>query len=147
MAVNSMDEQRGAYQVSAGVNPKHITTIHRYLSQESYWANGRSYETVEKSLANSLCFSLTSGDALAGFARAITDRATFAYLADVFVLPQHRGQGLGKLLVSYILDYPELRELGWILATADAHELYRKYGFDAIEGSQRYMRKPGSPQP
>jgi GNAT superfamily N-acetyltransferase len=117
------------------------------LAQESYWASGRSCEAVEKCLANSLCFSLTFGDALAGFARAITDRATFAYLADVFVLPEHRGQGLGKLLVDYILNYPELRELSWMLATADAQELYRKYGFVEIEGSQRYMRKPAPAQP
>ena len=85
---------------------------------------------VERSVENSLCFGLYRGEEQAGFARVTTDRATFAYLADVFVLEGHRGRGLGKWLVEVVLSHPELRGLRrWMLATADAHELYRGYGF------------------
>jgi len=134
---------RGDYVLSTDLRPEHIAAIHHYLSQESYWAQGRSLETVSRSVENSQCFLVEQNGALAGFARAISDRATFAYLADVFVLPEHRGQGLGKWLVEYIIEYSELSHLSWILATADAHELYRKYGFELTEGSTRYMtRRP-----
>lgn len=132
---------KGEYTLSTQLCAKHVAPIHRYLSQESYWAQGRSREIVARSLENSLCFVVEKNGELAGFARAISDRATFAYLADVFVLPEHRNQGLGKWLVEYIVEHSELNHLGWMLATADAHELYRKYDFCAVEGSTRYMTR------
>jgi GNAT superfamily N-acetyltransferase len=136
---------KGEYALLTDLRPEHIKTIHRYLSQESYWAQERSHETVLRSVENSLCFAIERDNALAGFARAISDRATFAYIADVFVLPEHRGQGLGKWLIEYIVEHSELSHLGWLLATADAHELYRKYGFESAQGSTRYMSR--SPRP
>ncbi len=136
---------KGEYALATDLHPGYIAAIHRYLSQESYWAQGRSYETVARSLENSLCFAIEKDGVLAGFARAISDRATFAYLADVFILEEHRGQGLGKWLVEYIVEHSELSHLGWMLATADAHELYRKYDFNAVEGSTRYMARRARP--
>ena len=109
--------------------------IHRFLSTESYWAKGIAKATVVKSLDQSLCFGLfemhpSGTHSQIGLGRVITDRTTFAYLADVFVLQQYRGQGLGKWLVDCILSYPDLQGLRrWMLATGDAHEFYRRYGF------------------
>jgi GNAT superfamily N-acetyltransferase len=136
---------KGEYALSNDLHPAHIAAIHRYLSQESYWAQGRSRETVARALENSLCFVVEKNGALVGFARAISDRATFAYLADVFIIAEHRGQGLGKWLVEYIVEHSELNQLGWMLATADAHDLYRKYDFSSVEGSTRYMARRARP--
>ena len=93
----------------------------------------------------SLCFGVYAGSDQVGFARAITDRTTFAYLADVFILEAHRGHGLGTWLVSSILQYPELRDVGsWMLATLDAHGLYARFGFKALASPERYLvRRPG----
>lgn len=115
--------------------------IHQFLSTEAYWAKGIAKETVVRSLDHSLCFGLFEGDRQIGFGRTVTDWATFAYLADVFVLPSHRGQGLGKWLVECILSHPHLQGLRrWMLATGDAHELYSRYGFELCQ-SGRLMEK------
>ena len=115
-----------------------LDVIHRYLSAESYWAKGIPRETVARSVAGSLCFGVYVDDdqrepgtsPQVGFARVITDRATFAWLADVFVLPAHRGRGLSKQLLAAILAHPELQGLRrFMLATADAHGLYRQFGW------------------
>ena len=127
-----------------------LELIHRFLSEHSYWARGISRDVVARSIANSLCFGLyaLSKDAphparrQVGFARVATDRATFAYLADVFVLPEHRGQGLSKRLMEAVLAHPDLQGLRrWMLATADAHELYRRYGFTALSEPDRFMQR------
>ena len=95
---------------------------------------------MDKSIRNSMCFGLYDGDGQVGFARVITDFATFAYLADVFVLPSHRGRGLAVWLMEVIRAHPELRGLRrWVLATRDAHDLYRKSGFQALEDPGRFM--------
>lgn len=97
---------------------------------------------VERSVENSLCFGLYRGDGQAGFARVTSDRATFAYLADVFVLEEHRGRGLGKWLVEAVLSHPELRGLRrWMLATADAHGLYQGYGFRGLGRPEIFMER------
>ena len=120
--------------------------IHRFLSTESYWAKGIAKTTVVKSLDQSLCFGLfetppSGTPAQIGLGRVITDRTTFAYLADVFVLQQYRGQGLGKWLVECILSHPDLQGLRrWMLTTGDAHELYRRYGF-TVSPVGRLMEK------
>jgi GNAT superfamily N-acetyltransferase len=117
-----------------------LDLIHRYLSEESYWARGRSREATARAIEHSIPFGVYDRGRQVGFARVVTDRATFAWLADVFVLPSHRGQGVGKRLVEAVLEHPELRAVRrWLLATADAHGLYRRFGFDELHGSQRFM--------
>ena len=100
---------------------------------------------VERSFAHSLCFGLYAPDgAQAGFARAVTDRATFAWIADVFVLPAHRGQGLAAWLMRTLLDHPDLQELRrTVLATQDAHGLYGELGFGPLARPERWMERPG----
>jgi GNAT superfamily N-acetyltransferase len=108
----------------------------------SYWARGIAAETVGKSMANSLCFALLDGERLVGFARVITDRATIAYLADVFVLPAYRGRGLSKWLMACVVDHPELQGLRrWVLATLDAHGLYRQFGFTPLKRPEVFMER------
>jgi len=115
--------------------------VYGFLSQ-SYWARGIPREVLERALASSLCFSLFDGDQQVGFARVITDRATFAYLADVFVLPTHRGRGLSKLLMETIVAHPDLQGLRrWVLVTADAHGLYARYGFTPLAKVDGYMER------
>jgi len=113
--------------------------ISRFLSC-SYWAKNIPAATVDKSLDNSLCFTLLDGARQVGFARVVSDRATFAYLGDVFVLPEYRGRGLGKWLISCVTSHPELRGLRrWMLATRDAHDLYREFGFTPLKDPARFM--------
>lgn len=108
----------------------------------SYWAKGVSREVVDRSIENSLVFSMTAPDgAQAGFARAVTDQARMAWIADVFVLESHRGRGLGVWLVRTVVEHPALEGLSLILATADAHGLYERFGFEETEPG-RMMRRP-----
>jgi GNAT superfamily N-acetyltransferase len=136
---------RGDYSISTDPARLDLDVIHGFLVR-SYWAEGRSRERVAESVANSLPFGLYHAEARGprqvGFARVVTDRATFAYLCDVFVLEQHRGQGLGVWLVETLLGVPELSELRWLLGTRDAHELYRKFGFQEPPAG-RFMRREG----
>jgi GNAT superfamily N-acetyltransferase len=127
-----------------------LELIHRFLSEHSYWARGIPRDVVARSIANSLCFGVYAfakgapnpARRQVGFARVATDRATFAYLADVFVLPEHRGHGLSKRLMEAVLAHPDLQGLRrWMLATADAHELYRRYGFTALSQPDRFMQR------
>lgn len=113
-----------------------LDVIHEFLSLESYWARGRSRERTERSVENSLAFGLYKDGAQVGFARVVTDYATFAWLADVFVLDSERGRGLGVWLVETIMSHPQLEGMRrWLLATRDAHELYRRFGFRELSGS------------
>ncbi|TDR79887.1 GNAT family N-acetyltransferase [Paludibacterium purpuratum] len=118
-------------------------TIYRFLSQESYWARDLPRAIFERSLAGSLCFGgYDDAGTQVAFARVVTDRATFGYLADVFVHADWRGQGIGKALVRFILDYPELQDLRrFMLATADAHSLYAGYGFTPLSAPDRLMER------
>lgn len=114
--------------------------IHRYLSEESYWAKGIPREIVERSIENSLCFGAFEGDRQIGFARAVTDYATFAYIADVFVLDAYRGRGVSKEILRAIMEHPALQTLRrWSLVTRDAHALYRQFGFTDLASPERYM--------
>lgn len=131
---------RGDYQISTDPAVIDLDLVHRYLAEESYWAAGVPRAVVEKSIAHSLCFSVLHHSGQVGFARLITDRATFAYLADVFILTEHRGHGLGKWLVECIKAHPELPGLRrWLLATADAHGLYTQFGFKALAKPQNML--------
>lgn len=112
--------------------------------RESYWAKGLARETFERSVDNSLCFGLLQADGQAGvqagFCRVVTDRATFAYLADVFVLPPHRGKGLAKWMIACVRSHPQLQGLRrWLLATADAHGLYGRHGFVPLSQPAAFM--------
>ena len=107
-----------------------VAAVHAFLTR-SYWSPGVARDVIERAIANSLAFGLLAPDgAQAGFARAVTDRATYAYLADVYVLEEHRGRGLGVWLVRTVMEHPDLQGLRrWALATADAHGLYARFGF------------------
>lgn len=135
--------QRGEYLISTDQARLDVEVIHDYLANSSYWAQGRPLEVVRRSIEHSLAFGVYKGEQQIGFARVITDYATFAWLADVFVLEQFRGQGLGKWLVDVILSHPELQGFRrWVLATKDAHELYRRVGFHELARPERWMERP-----
>jgi len=137
------EQRRGEFEISNDPARLDIAMIHKFLSTETYWAPGRDFETVQRSIENSLPFGIYRGDEMVGFARVVTDRATFAWLADVFVLPEYRGQGLSKWLMEVILAHPELQGFRrWVLATRDAQELYRKYGFRDLKRPERWMERP-----
>jgi GNAT superfamily N-acetyltransferase len=133
---------RSPYTVSTDHQRLDVATVHRFLSEESYWAKGRSLEVTCKSINHSICFGLyheMSGEQH-GFARAITDLATYAYMADVFILREYRGQGLGKWLVQCVLEHPDLHGLrSWGLKTANAHGLYARYGFTNLAKPEMMM--------
>jgi GNAT superfamily N-acetyltransferase len=120
--------------------------VHRFLSRESYWALGVSRATVDRAIEHSLAFGLYVGGEQVGFARAVTDAATFAWIADVFVLPAHRGRGLGRRLMEEVLAHPHVRSArNVLLATVDAHVLYERLGFRPLDQPERYLnrRTPG----
>jgi GNAT superfamily N-acetyltransferase len=128
------------YTISTHRSRLDVKRIHHFLSREAYWSPGVSREVVERSIENSLCFGVYRGEEQVGFARVVTDRATFAWIADVYIEAEHRGHGLGKRLVAEILGHPELQGLRrWMLGTADAHELYRRFGFDELRDVRRFM--------
>ncbi len=133
--------RRDGYLISTDRSLLDLRFVHGYL-KTSYWAAGVPEEVVRRSVENSLCFGVYSDEEQVGFARVVTDRATFAYLADVFVLEEHRGRGLGKWLVEVVLSHPELRGLRrWMLATRDAHKLYRRYGFAELGRPGIFMER------
>lgn len=142
------DEWRqGGYFISLDRARLDLEVIHNFLSR-SYWAGSRPKEVTRVAIQNSLAFGLyhSEDSEQVGFARVVTDYATFAYLADVFVLEAHRGRGLGKFLVATVLAYPPLELCGWTLFTQDAHGLYRHYGFETPDTPERLMRrKPVGP--
>ena len=126
--------------VSNKVSKRDIDIIHRYLSEHSYWAKNIPRDVVERSIENSLCFAAHDGGELVGFARAITDYAVFAYIADVFVLESHRGRGISKMIMKAIMEHPKLQVLRrWSLVTSDAHGLYRQFGFQDVAKPEKYM--------
>jgi len=136
-----MERLRDGFTVSTEKEKLDRGVIHEFL-RNSYWAKGISRELVDRSIENSLCFGLYQGDELIGFARVISDKATFAYLSDVFVLESHRGHGVGTWFMECVLSHPDLQNLRrWMLATADAHGLYRRVGFTSLSKPERIMEK------
>jgi GNAT superfamily N-acetyltransferase len=136
-----MNWTRENFTISDEPERLQLEVIVDYLAR-AYWSNQRPRAVIEKSLKHSLCFGVYEKDQQIGFARVVTDHATFAYLADVFILESHQGHGLGKWLVQTILEHPELQGLRrWMLATRDAHGLYAQFGFAALENPDRYMTK------
>jgi GNAT superfamily N-acetyltransferase len=138
-----MEWTRDEYTISCDRARLDVEMIHDFLSNSSYWARGRSRERVELAIRNSLPFGLYKGAQQVGFARVVTDYATFAWLADVFVLDSERGRGLGLWLVETVMSHTDLRGLRrWLLATRDAQELYRRFGFrDLKDSSLGWMEK------
>ncbi len=137
--------QRGEYTISTEPARIDLDAVHRYLSQ-SYWATGIPRELVVRSVKGSVVFGIYKGKEQVGFARVVTDRATFGYLADVYVLEEHRGKGLSKWLMEVILAHPDLQGFRrWMLATRDAHGLYAQYGFTPPARPEAIMEilKPG----
>ncbi len=140
-----IETRHGDYELSTDPARVDIATVHAYLSTDGYWSVGRSREVVERSIANSglVCaaYAISSGE-LVGFGRMVTDLATFAWLCDVFVLPEHQRHGLGVAIVTMLVDHPAVsgakRQL---LATRDAHELYRRVGFTAMDEPEKWMER------
>lgn len=129
------------YTVNTDKTRLDILLIHQFLSQQSYWAENIPLDLVKQSIENSLCFGIYLGEQQVGFARVITDLSTFGYLADVFVLPEHRGLGLSKLLVAFIMAYPPLQGLRRLmLFTRDAQSLYAQFGFANPDKPQNIMQ-------
>ncbi len=139
----TVEYQRGDYEISTDRSRLDVGVIHRFLSDSSYWARGRARAVVERSIAHSLCFGIYAGPQQIGFARVVTDQATFAWLCDVFVLESHRGQDLGRWLVECIVAHPEVNSLKLVtLATRDAHELYRRHGgFEDLPRPEEWLAR------
>ena len=132
---------KGNYEISTDKSKLDIAVIHGFLST-SYWAEEIPVEIVQKAIENSLCFGVYDGSKQIGFARVITDYATFGYLADVFIVESARGKGLSKWLMECILMYPQLQGLrNFCLMTQDAHTLYARYGFKNIPKPENFMAK------
>jgi len=158
----TIDITNGDYTLSTDKTKLDIPFIHSFLSKEAYWSLNIPLDTVERAIDGSICFGIyhapqstpgqppqstsgqtnqsTSGQTQVGFARIITDYATIAYLGDVFVIPSHRGRGLSKWMIQQVMTHPNLQGLRrWVLLTADAHELYRKFGWVSIPHPEKYM--------
>jgi GNAT superfamily N-acetyltransferase len=136
-----MEWQRENFIISTDKSKLNIPYIHRFLTNESYWAAGVPLSIIEKSVENSLCLGVYEGEKQIGFARIITDEATFGYLADVFVDTAYRGRGLSKWLMLIITELPFMPLLRrFMLATKDAHKLYEQFGFTPLTFPERFMQ-------
>lgn len=130
------------FEISTEKQRLDIDLIHRFLTEESYWAKTRTLEQTRTAIEHSLCFGVYQGERQIGFARVVTDQATFAYVGDVFVLDEFRGQGIGKRLMDVIVADPRLQGLRrWVLATRDAHGLYEQFEFSSLRHPERWMEK------
>jgi GNAT superfamily N-acetyltransferase len=128
------------YTISNDKSDIDFDRLYQYLEHESYWAKGVTVERLKRAVENSICFVILKQEELAGFARVVTDKATFGYLCDVFVLEEHRRLGLSKWLLQTIVQHPELQGLRrWSLATADAHKLYEQFGFVPLSKPENWM--------
>jgi GNAT superfamily N-acetyltransferase len=132
-----MEWTKGNYRISDDKSELDLYFIAPAL-QESYWAAGRSREVIEESIENSVCLGVYAGPRQIGFARAVTDRCTFAWICDVIVHPEYRGAGLGKWITECLLEHPEIARCSQLLLrTSDAHGLYEQFGFQAVEAMNR----------
>ena len=130
----------GEYEISTDAHRLNIEVIHNFLAEESYWSPGIPRSTVERAIQNSLCFGVYLRTEQVGFARVVTDRSTFALLADVFILSAHRGKGLSKWLMRCVVGHDDLQGLRrLLLLTSDAHGLYRQFGFKELGSPSRFM--------
>lgn len=131
------------FEISTDKARLQIDVIQEFLVEDSYWAQNRTLAQTEKAIANSICFGVYAGARQIGFARVVSDCATFAYIGDVFILDEFRGQSLSKRLMEAMLAHPDLQNLRrWILATKDAHGLYEQFGFHNLKFPERWMERP-----
>ena len=136
-----MNWVRDTFTVTCDPAKLDLAVIAEFLAS-TYWAKGIPAATVEKSLENSLCFAVLDGERQIGFARVISDRATIAYLGDVFILPEYRGKGLAKWLMECVVSHPDLQGLRrWFLGTRDAHGLYERFGFTPLKRPEVFMER------
>lgn len=137
--------ENGEYRISTDKKALDVALVHRYLSEQSYWAQQRPLDKVQNTIDNSFCFGLFHGNFQIGFARVVTDFTVFAYLMDVFVIEEYKRMGLGKQLLKTILQHPRLQGLNkWMLATKNAHAFYRRLGFQETAHPGWLMEKlPG----
>jgi len=132
--------QKDGFTITTDKNSLDVEFIHNFLANESYWARGRSLELVQRSIDNSVNFGVFDGHKQIGFARVVTDLATFAYLGDVFIIEEYRGRKLAVWLIEVITSHPKLQGFRrWILSTRDAHELYRRFGFTELDDPTKWM--------
>lgn len=142
--MNIEEFKKENFLISTDKQKLDIKTIHSFLTN-SYWSKGITIEKVERSIKHSLCFGVYVEGKQIGFARVTTDYTLFGYLADVFIVDEYRGKGLSKWLMECILNHPEVQDLrSWMLATKDAHDLYKKFGFKPLEEPTKYMAKKNS---
>ncbi len=146
VAIQVIERQHGQYLLSTDPARVDIVAVHRFLSESSYWARGRPFDVQATAVANSLLVvgayqdASADGDAQVGFARMVTDVATFAWLADVYVLEEHRGDGLGTAMVRLIVEHPAVDGVRLqFLGTADAHGLYQRVGYTSLADPERWM--------
>lgn len=133
---------RGRYLLSSDKALIQAVVVHRFLSEDSYWASGITFPVVEAAIAGSWCVGIYHDDNQVGYARLITDYATFGYLADVFVLPGHRGQGLATAMMNYIMKQTFVEQLRSVmLSTQDAQDMYTRYGFRSLDNPQAVMKR------
>ena len=129
-------------EITTDLSRMDLDRVHDWLARKSYWAGQMPRRVFDRSLRGSLCFAAIKMDATVAFARVVSDRATFAYVSDVFVDPAHRGTGISKAVMAAVVAHPELQDLRlWVLATADAHGLYARHGFTPLAVPQRYMER------
>ena len=130
------------FEISTDKERLEIENIHKFLSEEAYWAKTRTLEQTKIAIQNSLCFGVYQNGRQVGFARVVSDSATFAYIGDVFVLEEFRGRGLSKKLMEAIVSHPDLQGLRrWLLATRDAHGLYEQFEFSSLKFPERWMER------
>lgn len=135
-----MEISNQVIEIKTGFENMDINAVHQFLSKESYWAKGIPMETVSVALKNSFCIGLFEDEKQIGFARLVTDYATFGYLADVYILKEYRGKGFSKMMIKYLLELDFAQGLRrTLLATLDAHSLYRQFGFQSPENPERLM--------
>ena len=140
MFPNPREFKQGDFTISTDPSHLDLPWIHNYLANEAYWARGITFPVFQRSVENALCFGVYHRSKQVGFGRVISDYATFAYLADVFVDEGYRRQGLGKWLVECVRSHPELQGLRrWMLVTSDAHGLYQQFGFTSLEHPEKMM--------
>jgi GNAT superfamily N-acetyltransferase len=137
-----MEYRHGEFTISTDRTRLNTDLIYKFLIEDSYWAQTRTPEQMQRAIDNSLCFGVYLEDKQLGFARVVSDFATFAYLCDVFILEGYRGQGLSKWLMETIVEHPDLQGLRrWLLATKDAHGLYAQFGFESLRFPERWMER------
>lgn len=137
-----MEWRNGDLSIDTDKSRLKIGMIQAFLADESYWAQTRTFDQTKTAIENSICFGLYQGDQQIGFARVVSDKATFAYVGDVFVIEEFRGQGLSKWLMQVVVEHPELQGLRrWVLATKDAHGLYEQFDFSELRHPDRWMEK------